>query len=185
MSGGRSPVATATRLNFEGRSSVYISFWIKFDSDWQGHDSGVNKILYMTDPTYGGAGDPVYVAAYGWNTAPLNLQIRLQGPGDESSQSEGGNLRPNVGNGEIVRGRWHHVELIIVMNTDARFDGQAHAWLDGSKVIQYTDVKFVDDSGAAHVLDNVRWGPVWGGTGDSVSRDMYMYLDDIYVSVPQ
>jgi hypothetical protein len=182
LAGGRSPVATATRLSFDGRSSVYVSFWIKFDANWQGHDSGVNKILYLTDPTYGGAGDPIYVAAYGWNDGAMHLQVRLQGPGGESSLSEGGNLRPNVGAGEIVRGRWHQVELVFVMNTGTNFDGQTHGWLDGSKVIEYTDVKYVDDGSAAHVLDNVRWGPVWGGTGDAVDKDMYMYMDDIYVS---
>ncbi len=182
MDGGRSPIGTGTRLDFDGRSSVYVSFWLKFSAGWQGHSSGVNKVLYLTDATYGGGGDPIYVAAYGAGGSSLRLQVRLQGPDDETSATGGANLGANINDAELVRGRWHHVELFIVMNTETHFDGQVRGWLDGSQVIEYTDVRLVHDSAAAHLLDNVRWGPVWGGMGDRVSQDMFMFMDELYVS---
>ncbi len=183
MTGGRSPVSTATRLDFSPRSNVYVSFWLKLDANWQGHQSGVNKILFITDPSYGGGGDPVYIAAYGGGDGPLELQIRLQGPYDEGSLGNGSaNLRPNTGNGELIRGQWHHVELLLRMNKESQNDGTAIGWLDGRKVIEYTDVKYIGDSGAVHSFDNVRWGPVWGGVDDVIATDMYMFLDDFYVA---
>lgn len=183
MSGGISPVSVATALNFTGRSELYVQFWVKFDDNWQGHDSGVNKILLLTDESYGGGGDPVVIAAYGTNGGPLTLQVRLQGPGSEQSASSGSaNLKPNLEAGSIERGQWHRVELVLVMNSGTNSDGQVHAWLDGDKVIEYRDVRVEDASGSNHRFDNVRWGPIWGGANDAVESDMYMWMDDIHVS---
>lgn len=183
MEGGISPASTATAFKFDGRSELYIHFWIKFDDDWQGHDSGGNKIMFVTDESFGGAGDPVYVATYGADSAALQLQIRLQGPGSHKSLSSGSaNLKPNVGPGTISRGQWHRVEIVLVMNSGTTYDGEAHVWLDGQKSLEYRDVLFEDSDSSNHRFDNVRWGPVWGGTGDTVEAEMFMWMDDLYVS---
>lgn len=181
--GGGSPIGTGTALSFGDRSELYVEFWLKYSDNFQGHDSGVNKILFITDKSYGGGGDPAFIAAYGANSSTLTLQVRLQGPGSEHSASIGsGNLRPNLGSGSIERGQWHRVELVLVMNTGTNSNGEAHAWLDGSKVIEYRDVRFEDASGSDHRFDSVRWGPIWGGIDDTVENDMYLWMDDIYVS---
>lgn len=183
MDGGISPASAATAFKLDGQSELYIHFWIKFDDNWQGHDSGVNKIMFVTDESYSQAGAPVYVAAYGANSAELQLQVRLQGSGSLKSLSSGSaNLKPNIGSGKISRGQWHRVEIVLVMNSGTDYDGEAHVWVDGQKSAEYRDVMFEDSNSSGHRFDNVRWGPVWGGMGDTVAGEMFMWMDDLYIA---
>lgn len=181
--GGGSPSGTAKSISTT--DDFYVAFTFKISSNWQGHDSQVNKILFIQNGPYPGSG-PITVSAHGANAASLRLDMRLVPRGNEGSQSLGSpNLIPNLASGEIVRGTWHEIEINVVNNTAGNFDGEAHIWLDGVKITEYTDVMFFDDAvDPASGFQVVSWDPTWGGTGDTVISDQYQRMDHFYISVP-
>lgn len=168
-----------TWRNYTATPSQFIGFAFKLSSNWQGHSSGVNKILFTMST---GGGEPALVS-FGQDMGTMNLQLRLQGTGDERSLSGGPNIGGNVGDASIVRDTWYKAEVLMIANTGSNFDGELHIWINGSKTHEYTDVRYFDD-GTNHEFDGIKWNPTWGGTGDTVEETQYQWVDHIYVSAP-
>lgn len=175
---GGSELGMKTFIDFSpvGYRRLYISFWFKLSENWQGHDSHVNKILYVTADE--SLGNPVYLAAMGRDSGPLHPEVRLQGIPIVEARNLPPNVDPTV---RIQRAAWHRWELLLVMNTGDDADGEAHWWFDGRKVGEYRDVTFVDATQRPS-WDAVKWSPVWGGIGDSIENDMFQWIDHLYVS---
>jgi hypothetical protein len=172
--GGYEPaMTTLTGVDARGYTQLYLSFWVKLSSNWQGHSSGVNKIGFVwlhNNPT-------VYFSAQGSGSGPLQPQIRLQNTPDGAR-----NLTPNVANLEFTRGEWHKWEVLLVVNAGGQANGQAHWWIDGVKVGQYTNVLYGTSSQGKAWGEVIEWRPIWGGMGGTVAQDMYMSMDDLYIS---
>ena len=152
---------------------LYVSFSIKHSDNWQGHPSGVNKILFITDSSTGGGGDPMYFLLNG-TTSNYHFEIRKQG----SLGSE--NFSQNISPVSITPGDWVNIELLLVMNsTPGKSDGEAHLWVNGQKTSEHTAVLWSDGN---CTWDSIRWEPIWGGIGDSIREKIMMYVDHIYVS---
>lgn len=171
--GGRTPTFT-TRSGLEGEDyrKLYISFWVKLSENWQGHETRVNKVgfIWMHD-------NPVVVPNNNVkDSGPIGTEIRLQ---DTPAGSR--HLTANLGAKEIKRGKWHHWEIVLVANSGSSQDGEAHWWIDGEKVGEYTDVIY-GDSGQSKAWQIVAWRPTWGGRGDVVEAEMHMWMDHMYVS---
>jgi hypothetical protein len=159
----------------EGASTLYVSTWFRYSANWQGHKSGVNKMLFLLRE--GSASGPVYVSAQGIDDGPLEPQLRMQKSGESWSRV----LKPNVDTDKkIVRGQWHRMEVRLQMNTDGRNDGTAEWWLDGVKVGSYDDVAWVPE-GDPHVWSMVKFQPIWGGTKDTIEADQFLHVDQIDV----
>lgn len=172
---GRSPLYVERDVEDEEHSRLYVCLWVKLSESWQGHGSGVNKIGFVwTD------GSPVVtMAAVGSGEASLVPQIRLQDlPSDVESAR---NLQPDVEDATIRRGTWHRWEVLLVMNDWAEANGEVRWWIDGRKVGDHRNLRFVD-AAADGVWERVAWRPTWGGRGDAVREPMYMWLDHLYVS---
>ena len=175
--GGSDPAMTwLAGVESRGYRQLYLSFWVKLSSNWQGHGSGVNKIGFVWLH-----GNPVvYFSAQGSGSGPLEPQIRLQ-----NTPAGARNLTPNLGGAVHTRGEWHRWEIVLVVNDGDQANGQAHWWIDGVKVGQYTDVLY-GTSGQSKVWgDEVSWKPIWGGTGETVQQTMYMWMDHFYISGKQ
>ena len=153
-------------------TTIYISYWIKYSSNWYGHPtSAVNKQMHL----WINGGNHVFTLAYGGGTAPLKAEIWLQG-------TAGGerNLYANLGNpGTITRGKWHRWEIVLQCNTNGAANGSVEWWIDGAKIGQYYDVRLEPITSYWEII---QWSPTWGGTGSTVPADQFESLDHIYIS---
>ncbi len=176
--------------DFSGRTSsqVYVSTWLKLSDNWHGHMTGVNKLFYLRV----GAGNNVWrwlLSAQGADGGPLTL---VPWSHDYSLEAAGRYLWANVGDAGdgtwngwgpssvMERGRWYHLEVLLVANTGGANNGQYHLWVNGVKIAEYTDIWFRNEGEPA--FHGIEWNPVWGGWGDTLQEDQYMWMDDIYVS---
>jgi hypothetical protein len=173
--GGFEPINTFK--TFAGSNeTLYVSFWVKFSSNWVGHPSGVNKIFHIFIANI----NRVYLSAQGVGQGiPLQPQIRLQ-----QVNYAGGfvNLTPNlVPSIALSPGTWHRWEFLLITNTCANTDGVATWWIDGVKVGHYANIGYVNAT-QSHSWGSINWAPTWGGIGTLVSTPQSMSLDHIYVS---
>ena len=153
---------------------VYVSMWFKISANWQPHPVGVNKILYITDSSSGGGGDPMYLNLRDTGRNRYSFRIHVQGP------TGARNLDANLTDVQVSPGQWYHVELLLRMNSRPRAaDGQAHLWVNGRKTTQHNNVRW---SLGDLTFDSVRWEPIWGGTGGTVRTTMHQFVDHLYVS---
>lgn len=157
-------------------SRIYIHHRFMVSPNWQGHANTYSKIGYVISPTSGG-GNPCFYSLKGTRSDPLNLVIHQQ------SARASINFTPNTAaSAEITRGWWHDIEMELKLNsTSDNFDGECHGWVDGLKVIEYTNVGWTD-------LTNDKWQnynfqPIWGGIGGSPPEPQWMQLDSIYISI--
>jgi hypothetical protein len=152
---------------------IYYAMALKLSANFEGHSSSTNKINFVWingTPT-------TFLSAEGSGSNDLELQLRLQNDPDPRAR-----LVPNVGpSGVLARGVWHNIEVQMICNATGVADGVARVWLNGTLITEYTDVEYV--------ATNQNWGdfylqPVWGGTGGTVTSDMYIDFDHVYVSGP-
>jgi hypothetical protein len=173
--GGYEPAATWTEgVDSRGFTRMYLSFWVKLSSNWQGHNSGVNKIgfVWMHDNPV------VYFSEQGSGSGNLEAQLRLQ-----NTPAPARNLTPNLAAVSLTRGQWHRWEVVIVANTGDQANGEAHWWIDGVKVGEYRDVLYGSSTQPkAWGGPEISWMPIWGGIGDTVAQTMYMWMDHMYIS---
>lgn len=165
------PGWTERSITSLGYGEVYVSFWVKVSSNWQGHKSG-QKIGFAwihDNPT-------VVFSIRGAGSDPLRSEIYLQNiPGTSRI------LTPNLASVELVRGRWHRWEVVLIVNSGDNTDGQVHWWVDGTKVGEYRDVAF-GSATQGKVWQLLSWRPIWGGQGDTLLEDQYMWMDHYYAS---
>jgi uncharacterized protein YjdB len=175
FAGGYEPAATWTGgVDSRGFTRMYLSFWVKLSSNWQGHNSGVNKIgfVWMHDNPV------VYFSEQGSGSGTLEAQIRLQ-----NTPAPARNLTPNLAAVSLTRGQWHRWEVVLVANAGDQANGEAHWWIDGVKVGEYTDVIYGSSAQPkAWGGPEISWMPIWGGIGDTVAQTMYMWMDHMYIS---
>jgi hypothetical protein len=92
------------------------------------------------------------------------------------------NLEQNVNLSKIMTvGVWHHWEALLEMNTLGSANGGFKWWVDGTLILNYTDVVY-STAGNPFGFYNYRWNPTWGGMGGTKTRDDFMQIDHIYLS---
>jgi hypothetical protein len=153
-------------------SQLYVSFWMKLSSQFQGEDSETNKVFYFwinSDPS-------VFLSNQGsGTTAPLMPIVRYQGSFDTRAH-----FNQNVGSGvPMTRGQWRHWELLLITNTPGQANGVFRWWIDGQKVGDYTDVRLRNST---NTWQYVYLQPIWGGVGSTVRSTQYLWIDHLRVS---
>ena len=172
--GGRSPGLAQVAFRRPVRD-LYLSLWIKLSPNWEGHRSNTNKMFFL----WVNGGNRVFVSAEGKGQNRLQPQIRLQGRDIPDQRPR---LPPNVQPGaEVRRGVWQRWELVVSPNTPGANDGRIRWWIDGQLVSDYRDVGFIR-SGEGVRWDQLQWSATWGGGGDSVPADQFIWWDHVYVS---
>ena len=177
------------RTSKEGwaNSHVYLHFWYKFSSGWQGHDSTINKIGFLTDASTGGGGDPLAITVRGKDSNTLTIRVTIQNSDPEVTTTNfdwntGGNgVAPTEAQAEIVRGSWHDIEIEFKADTPGSSNAEIHLWNNGVKILQFTGLKMVH-AGADGNFDSLRWQPIWGGVDDTVVTEQFNYMDHAYMS---
>jgi hypothetical protein len=74
------------------------------------------------------------------------------------------------------RGRWVKVEVLIIANTLGNADGVARMWVNGTQVLNVTNVQYFFPS-QAPAFNGVTWNPTYGGGLNPVPYDMFQFID--------
>jgi len=158
--------------NLSNVTQLYLSFWMKLSSNFQGEGSNTNKVLFVWL-----SGHPaVFLSNEGSGTgAPLMPTVRYQGSVDSREY-----FYQNVGTSQaMTRGQWRRWEVVLLANTPGQANGVIRWWIDGRKVGEYTDVRF---RSAADPWQWVFLQPIWGGVSGTVASTQYLWIDHLYVS---
>ena len=78
-------------------------------------------------------------------------------------------------------GVWHRWEMVLRLNTLGVTDGVLRWWVDGTLIMDYSDVTYITPGNTLGFYTFKFW-PYWGGIGGSKTRDDYMQVDHIYIS---
>ena len=163
-----------TGVQFSGKRVLYATYWMKYSSNWTGHNTGINKQAYawVTD---GGGYTPFVMEAEGSGTQPLKprpiLQRMIRGDG---------NYEPNlVPNATIPRGKWFQIEIVLTGNSAGTANGSMDIYLDGVHVTSVGGLQWTTGATAWNIFELY---PVWGGIGDTVPATMTADWDHVYLS---
>ena len=175
--GGASPAVT--QLPFSqalGYKQLYIRYYMRVSANFQGHPTTTNKIhhFWVGNPP----GNRVFDRIVGAGSAQFTYEVALQGVPDSRSRLLGNQGQSTVFN----RDQWYKIEVLIISNTPGTANGIVRAWMNGTKVIEYTDVNILN-VGDSPVWSQVQWSPTWGGGGGVfVTNTMFMWMDHTYIS---
>jgi len=174
MKGGVAPINTWYVLP-TGKTELYVSFWIKFSTNWNGHLSTCNKILNF----WIGGNNRVVLKGQAAGSKPLKINVKMQNVAMSPSAFD---LDPNQSTlGILKRGQWHQVEFVVRANTANNFNGSMSWWVDGQAVANHNNLRFVVNS-QDHTWYQITWNPVWGGAGGVLDRNQDMQIDHMYIS---
>jgi hypothetical protein len=166
-SGGGGTEARWDIPSAQQRSEIYVGYWVQVNPQWQGHGSGINKMIYLADGGSGGF-SAMWYEMYGAGSAPLGLYVVNQ-----SGYSPGG-FTENVTPVTFTRGVWHQVEIYQKQGSP----GIVRVWVNGVLAVDRSDV-----TTRTGPIDAVTLSGIWGGVGDSKNQFDYMRFDRIRISV--
>ncbi len=179
--GGRAPVlVSGWDANNRAYSKFYMSLWIKIRGpDYENHPVGTKLGFIAYNQNQGTAQNQGTFFLTGNSTVNIassfQVQFNQQSPVNR-------NLKQNVSSQKAMTvGPWHHWEAVFEANTPAVPNGVLKMWIDGLKVIDYSDVLYLD---AARTLGFYKWtwNPTWGGIGSTKTRDDFIIIDHVYFS---
>jgi hypothetical protein len=163
--------------SFLPREVLYIYMTWKVSTNWQGHSTSGNKQFYLGTANPDGAGWHSFFAIRGIDDGPLRITFWEQDWRDGSNPLH----QSNVGDGTLNRGQWYELEFLITANTPGIRNGRLEIWKNGLKVMDVRNFGPVHE-GEGPGLRAFSWVPIWGGQGDTVEEDMYIWLDHVYLS---
>lgn len=147
-------------------TEVYIGFWWKPSNPWQGHSSGVNKLLFVTT---GGTQSAVLLEMFGSGAGPFRTLVVTEFPTGVRNWSENQGSLPAV-----TLGQWHRMELHL------RYaDGLLEWWMDGQLRGRYTGLAYPFNG-----FDGFKFAPTWGGVDDVKVEQDYFWYDHVHASRP-
>ena len=151
------------------KKECYVAYWYRISSNYFG--KGVNKMMFIFAKRTDNSQKPsTFCGTSGTgDVSPLNFEIRLQNLLGDSVAGGGGsrNLTANVTSAPVIRDTWVFLEMYFRLNDVGSENGEAHAWIDGVKRIEYTNISW--DDGSLGGSDNVqrfsiyKLNPTWGG----------------------
>lgn len=180
LTGGTSPGSFGT--TFAQKQTIYVAIWMKVSSNFQGHPSGVNKVLHLF--TAAGRNIAVFNLRGAGTTGSLAPEVLLQGIGIPMFYAPNGYTATEqnlTGSCVLKRATWAKIELVLTGNTPGTANGRAELWMDGVKCLDVASIGYVA-SGQVSAWKDIWWSPTWGGTGGSPSAQFYEAVDHIYVS---
>lgn len=182
FAGGSAPQGLAQKswpMRLQYRT-IYHRFWLKLSDNWYGHLTGGNKIFHI----WAQPKNIIFYSAEGQRNGPLQFQIRLQGVPEPDLPAFRDN-KPNVPGQtrtQIIRGKWHLFEVLMTLNAPGQKNGSFKVWQDGVLTHDYEGRELLGARVSPPYWWMVQWSPTWGGLGDTVPADMYMRLDQVYIS---
>lgn len=82
----------------------------------------------------------------------------------------------------ISKGRWHHIQTTVKLNTPKQFNGAIQTAVDGKQVLNKTGLRFRMTSGLE--IEHFLFSSFFGGSGKqwAPTKDEILYLDDFVIS---
>jgi hypothetical protein len=149
--------------------ALYVGFWWKPSNPWQGHESGVNKIMFMYTGDPAGLSQNMTIQLYGSGNGPFSTRMVGEGFEDVPYWENVGSTTP------FALGVWHRIE--ILMNSPA---GSLKWWVDGQLVGSYGGVPY-----PGYGFFQLEFSPTWGGVGGpNKTENDYFWFDQVHVSHP-
>jgi uncharacterized protein YjdB len=161
--GGTAPATEYFSMSAPLPPALYVGFWWKPSNPWQGHSSGVNKILFV----HPSDGSNIVLKMLG-SAPPYHTQVTTEFPSGTTNWSE------NVDATPVALGQWHRLELYINYS-----GGVVKWWMDGQLKGSYTGLPY---PGSGFLEPS--FSPTWGGTGDVKTENDYYWIDHVHVSKP-
>jgi len=149
------------------RNEIFVGYYVQVNSLWQGHNSGINKMVFLADGGQSGF-SAMWYEMFGSGSSPLGLYVVNQSGGSPAGFHENGTAV------NFTRGAWHKVEIYQKQGSP----GIVRVWVDDVLAIDRSDVYT-----RAAPLDAVAISGIWGGVGDVKAQFDYMRFDRIHISV--
>ena len=166
-SAGNAPATEWTTIT--PAQSLYVGFWWKPSNPWQGHSSGVNKIMFMFTGDPAGLSQNMTIQMYGSGNGPFSTRMVGEGFEDVAYNENVGSTSP------LALGTWHRVE--ILMNSPT---ASLRWWVDGNLIGSYSGVPY-----PSYGFFQLEFSPTWGGVGGSnKTENDDFWFDQVHVSHP-
>ena len=186
-----------TRFFMPGYDSVYVSFWVRYGSDWTAGSKLLSLRGSRIDNQWSGFGNAgrcptgtdffsgnVVTDGAGAPPAPGPLRLYTYYPGMPSSGGScGGDLGlgrgasyADVAGGPVALApatQWHRVEYFFRLNTPGQTNSEQYVWVDGRRVATWTGISIRTTTDLR--LNSVQFN-ISGATGTQ-----HVYFDDIVV----
>ncbi len=150
-------------------SALYVGFWWKPSNPWQGHSTGVNKLMFLF------TGDPrtlsgnMTIQMFGFGNGPFKTRMVGEGFEDVSYAENAGSTSP------LTLGVWHRIEILMNAPT-----GALRWWVDGKLIGSYSGVPY-----PAAGFFQLEFSPTWGGVaGSAKGENDFFWFDHVHVSRP-
>lgn len=151
---------------------LFIAFYVKLSPNWSDANEAT-KLVMLWSSKQGQANNPIFLSrrAKPYVTSSVAIQNGID-PTSFIWSSTG-----------YSRNAWHKMEYYLEQNTPGIANGVLKTWVDGSPVLNLSNVKWI---GAGDTPGNYNWlkfNLVYGGGSLPVPSDMYALIDDWYVKV--
>ena len=163
---GREPAVDWKNLG--GASEIFVGFWWKPSNPWQGHSTGINKVLFAMNENNS---KNVVLVMRGAPGGPYYLDAFPEG----HPAATGGYLTQNKTRIPVRLGQWHRVEMRVKIA-----GGIIQWWVDGTLVGDYSGLNL-----ATGGFGELQIAPTWGGLGgpNKLQTDYFRY-DHLIASKP-
>mgnify|MGYP001618253864 CR=1 FL=1 len=166
VGGGGTELEYAIPLT-QRRNEIYVGYYVQVNPAWQGHNSAINKMIYLFDG--GAAWSSMWYEMFGSGSNSLGLYVVNQEAGQDIGYHE------NINNVTFTRGQWHKVEIYQKQGNP----GSIKVWVNNVLAIDRSDVITL-----AEPVNSITISGIWGGVGDSKDQADYMRFDRVRISRP-
>ncbi|MGD8765988.1 MAG: hypothetical protein PVG87_27015 [Desulfobacteraceae bacterium] len=164
---------------------LYSSFWIKFAKNFD--FVMVGKVPgFAGGAANSGGNKPNGRDGFGgimmWAKNAIVVQY-VYHPDPHPNDPWGEGFRWNIGGQRYFqRGKWHHIENYVKMNTPGKHDGVIKGWFDGELAFKKTDFRFRDVDSFA--VDLFYFQTHFGGEGPQFQpkKDEFIYFDKFTIA---
>lgn len=148
-----------------GVQELYWRYPVRVNPTWQGHSSGINKMVYLNDAGGSGVWSAIWYVMFGGGAAPLGFYAYNQSAQDIGwEDAKFLNL--------FTRGVWHWVEIYQRQGQP----GRVQVWVDRVALLDTPAMTKPNPIGLIVISG------IWGGVGDAKQHDDWMQFGPVYVS---
>ncbi len=167
-------------LGISPKNSLRLSYYLRFSENFDFVKGGKLPGLF------GGAGNSGGEIPNGSDGFSTRFMWRKNGAGEvyaylPSSTEYGTSI--GRGNWQFQRGKWHHLEQVIVLNQPNKKNGKIQVWLDGKQVLKQEKVSFRTTDKLK--IEGIFFSTFFGGGDYSWATPKNVYVDFANFSISE